>query len=102
MVEDGAPVHTAKLVKNRRIAAEVPTQFHPPASPDLNPIENCWAVLKKHLHDLPRHPTTADELWQEVQRLWGDMDQKIMDHAIESMPRRREDLRKAKGGPIRL
>ena len=101
VVEDGAPVHTATQVKTLRQVSDFPTQFHPPSSPDLNPIENCWAILKHRICSLPTHPTSADELWQAVQRLWDEMEQEIHDRAIESMTRRREDLKRVKGYAVR-
>ena len=101
VVEDGAPVHTAKPVKVVRNLGSFPTQFHPPASPDLNTIEDMWAILKHHLHRLPRHPTSVDKLWETVQRLWVEMDQDIIDNTIKDMLRRREEPRKAKDGAVR-
>ena len=100
VVEDGAPVHTSKFVKTIRSLSSFPSAFHPSASPDLNPIENIWAILKHRLHRLPRCPTSLDELWQALEKLWDEMDQGIHDRAIEDMPRRREDLRRAKGGSV--
>ena len=44
--QDGAPCHTARVVK--RLFEEQDIQLicpWPGSSPDLNPIENCWAVL---------------------------------------------------------
>ena len=32
--------------------------------------------------------------------MWDEMDQGIHNKAIQSMNRRREDLRRAKGGPV--
>ena len=100
VVEDGAPVHTAKHVDTARTLTNFPSAFHPPASPDLNPIENVWAALKHRVQKLHPRPTSLDELWQAVERLWDEMLQSILDNPIDDMPRRREDLRKAKGGAV--
>ena len=100
VVEVGAPVHTSKYVKTVRSLSSFPSAFHPSASPDLNPIENIWAVLKYCVTRLPRRPTSLDELWQALEKLWDEMDQGIHDRAVESMYRRREDLRRAKGGTV--
>ena len=100
VMEDGAPVHTARYVQTARALTAFPSAFHPPASPDLNPIENCWAVLKQRLHKLPTHPTSLDELWQAVTKLWDEMPQSILDNPIDDMPRRRRDPRRAKGGAV--
>ena len=46
VVEDGAPVHTSKQVKATCNLGSLPNQFHPSASPDLNPVESVWNALK--------------------------------------------------------
>ena len=72
VVKDNAPVHTARTVKFVGNLGQLPTHFHPPRSPNLNSIKNCWAVLKKHFHALAHY--RADEVWQEIQCLWDVMD----------------------------
>ena len=47
---DGAPCHTAKVVKGFLDNKNIPTIKWPGNSPDLNPIENVWAYMKdKHM-----------------------------------------------------
>lgn len=100
VVEDGAPVHMARPVKVVGNLGSFPTQLPPPTSPDLNSIENCWVILKYHLCRLPPCPPSLEKLWGMVQRLWDEMDQDVIDNTIKDMPRRREDLQKAKGGAM--
>ena len=42
----------------------------PTQSPDFNPIENAWAVLKKRLRERPEYPRNADNLFQILQEKW--------------------------------
>ena len=52
-IDDGAPVHRAKIVNSwteHHIISSLPWS---PYSPDLNPIENCWAVIKQRLQSNP-------------------------------------------------
>lgn len=70
IVEDNAKVHKAeKSVKcHRELGFRM--LFHPPNSPDLNPIENVWAMLKKRLQNIENLSTNKDALWEVVQREW--------------------------------
>ena len=46
-MQDGAPCHTAKLIKAFLLKEKIPLLPWPGNSPDMNPIENVWALLKK-------------------------------------------------------
>ena len=61
----------------------------PSKSPDLNPIEHYWAVLKRKIYADGRQFASKDELWEaiqraaddttapEIQRLTGDMENRL-------------------------
>ena len=74
---------------------------HPAHSPNLNPIENCWALLKGRYQKLPKKPTTVDAMFKELRRIWDKIPQatidRIIDSIIDSMPRRIEGVRKRRG-----
>ncbi len=65
-------------------------------SPDLNPIEHVWAIMKNRLEVLDPKDTQSfkdgiEKVWSE---LWNNGDLKYL---IESMPSRIERCLKAKG-----
>ena len=70
----------------------------PPQSPDLNPIEHLWGVLKRKLAGYENLPTSIKELWVWVQVEWEAISVQKCQKLIESMPRRIEAVIKAKGG----
>ena len=74
----------------------------PPNSPDLNPIENAWTLLKKALRKrfsrLERRPHTAAELFQAAKEEWDLIPQGILDGWIARMPERLQAVLDANGG----
>ena len=58
---------------------------HPPYSPDLNPIENAWSLLKRELATLDNPRRTEDALLAEAQRIWTAVDQDKLDNMVDSM-----------------
>jgi hypothetical protein len=97
VVEDGAPCRTCKLAKDARIELGIKSLVHPPHSPDLNPIENVWHLLKIKVSQLPTRATTLDKLWEQVQACWKDIDQSYINKLIANMPERVEAVRGSNG-----
>lgn len=56
-MQDSAPAHTARIVKQWCAENDVPVMKWPPYSPDLNPIENCWKRLKEKVQN--QYPRTC-------------------------------------------
>ena len=98
---DGAPCHTACLIKEwlagQQIEVLGPWLW---SSPDLNPIEHCWVVVKRKVSDLK--PTSYNDLVEKIKQVWC---QQITDDfcktLVESMPDRIRAVLDAKGGPTR-
>jgi hypothetical protein len=38
----------------------------PPNSPDLNPIENLWSIIKRHVYGNGRQYSSKDDLWMVI------------------------------------
>ena len=96
-MQDGASCHTAWLIQDYFAEQDYNILEWPSQSPDLNPIENLWAIMKRKLNS-NRIYRRADDLWDRFQDVWEAMDPEILKSLIDSMPRRLEAVIKARGG----
>ncbi len=71
----------------------------PANSPDLNPIENLWGIVKRKMRDT--RPNNADELKATVKETWASISPQQCHKLITSMPCRIEAVIKAKGVPTK-
>ena len=96
--QDNAPIH--KSGKTRRFF-----EYHnwttldwPPYSPDLNLIENLWAILKKNVH---ADPVFYENLEEKIRSAWNSISPVVIHKLFESMPKRIEEVIRKKGKPIK-
>ncbi len=95
--QDLAPAHTAKGTKSWFNDHGVTVLDWPANSPDLNPIENLWGIVKRKMRDT--RPNNADDLKATVKETWASIPPQQCHKLITSMPRRIEAVIKAKGAP---
>ncbi|GFV89117.1 putative transposase like protein [Trichonephila clavipes] len=48
-MQDGVPCHTARSIKAFLAEQNIPLLDWPGNSPDMNPIENVWELMKREL-----------------------------------------------------
>ncbi len=97
--QDLAPAHTAKGTKSWFNDHGVGVLDWPANSPDLNPIENLWGIVKRKMRDT--RPNNADDLKATVKETWASIPPQQCHKLITSMPRRIEAVIKAKGAPTK-
>lgn len=97
-MQDNAPIHTSKKVKRWFNGTWLPLFPHPPSSPDINPLENLWDLLKDRIKERPHPPTNVNELKVAVQEAWDSLTIEEINQYVHSMPNRVEAIIKAKGG----
>ena len=73
----------------------------PPNSPDLNPIEHTWYILKITIQKMTPRPMTVPDMTIALKKAWDDLDENTMNSLVESMPSRIAAVIEAKGGNIK-
>jgi transposase len=96
--QDNAPSHTSKSTMNWFKTSNIPLLYHPPSSPDLNPIEPVWNSLKKGIRGLAHPPNTVDQLCAAVRSVWDMLSIEDIDKHVNRMQDRVEAVLAAKGG----
>ena len=102
--QDNARIHTARLMLSFERYA-IPRESHPPYSPDLNPIEHAWVLLKRQVHidypwigDYPGGPEKVKKKLAEILPLcWEKIPPKQFEALWRSMPDRVQAVIEAKG-----
>ena len=98
--QDLAPCHSSKKTKTFMEDNNILTLSWPGNSPDLNPIENLWSIIKSRLRK--RDCSTLRKLIEAVIQIWHHDEElkKMCSTLVESMPKRVKEIIAAKGGLI--
>ncbi len=86
--QDNCGPHRAKSVSDYLSARCITTMKWPAQSPDLNPIENVWGVLKHKVLRRSTHPSNADALFQVLCTMWDEISNNYFLKLVHSMPAR--------------
>jgi len=84
--QDNAPQHTSHLAHRWFHNHGVDLIDFPPYSPDLNPIENLWSILKARVE--ARLARTTDEVERVLKEEWEALDKQLLTSLAHSMPTR--------------
>ena len=85
--QDGAPCHRSASTTAYFTANSIKLlKDWPPQSPDLNVIENLWAILKEKVRQ--RQPNNVNELWCYCLEEWQAIPQETIDKLYDSVKNR--------------
>lgn len=96
--QDNAPSHTARHTRAFLGDANIEVLSWPPYSPDLNPIENLWGLLKRRVD--ARKPKSVIELRIIAKEEWAGISMDAIRNSIRSMPTRLKDVIESNGETI--
>jgi hypothetical protein len=86
LMQDGAPGHAAGDTIRELRERGITVIFWPPFSPDLNPIERVWHIMKNWLQDhYPEENISYDRLRIAVKQAWEVVGEHEFKELIESM-----------------
>ncbi len=97
--QDLAAAHNAKSTKSWFNDHGVTVLDWPVKSPDLNPIENIWGIVKRKMRDT--RPNNADDPKNAIKATWVSITPEQCHSLIASMPRRIDAVTHAKRGPTK-
>jgi len=98
--QDSAPAHRAPdtIELLRRTTPDfIAPDMWPPNSPDLNPVDYAiWSVIQQRVYESRVHD--IDELRQRLLHVWRDLEQSLIDDAVDQWPTRLRACVRANGG----
>jgi transposase len=101
--QDNCPIHTAKITSSLLERRHTRVLDWPSNSPDLNPIENLWAILKNkvekrvNLWIYEKKKISVTQFQTLIRQEWDALDPRIMTSLVDSMPDRLEEVIRLQG-----
>ncbi len=96
VVIDGATVHN-ESIRTMMDVMHVHVVDHPPVSPDFNPIENVWSIMKHRIATFEK-PKNRHELRAAIWKVWNALTDAELTPYFRNMPKRFAECVKLGGG----
>ena len=84
-MHDNAPPHSAKATSAYLEVEGITTMKWPPLSPDLNPIENIWSIMKSKVYSVKKVFPNTSELWAAIVDAWHSIPEETYKSLYESL-----------------
>jgi hypothetical protein len=98
---DNATPHKSNVAKTFLTESGMRVLDWPAQSPDLNPIENLWAIVKRRIRQQKKPPRNLFELKRCVKAAWRAITDTTIQNLVDSMPQRIQAVIAAEGGPTK-
>jgi hypothetical protein len=98
--QDGAGIHTARIVKAWLNERNISTIEWPAKSPDLSPIENVWDELAMFVYENGRQFLSRDDLKRQILKSWSELDDEKLCSLMKTMEKRLVEVVDRKGSHI--
>lgn len=102
--QDNASIHTARVTKAWLSSRDIQVLEWAACSPDLNPIENLWAILARRVYGKPSEKRvflTISALKHKILEEWGKIEADLLCSLARSMPNRIFEVIHNNGGPTK-
>ncbi|KAL1506201.1 hypothetical protein ABEB36_005603 [Hypothenemus hampei] len=97
--QDNAPCHKSATTMSWFRDNNIDLLDWPPQSPDLNPIEHIWGILKNNVRN--RNVSSKKALENVLIHEWNCISAEQCTKLVQTMPQRITAVIKAKGGPTK-
>jgi len=99
-MDDGAKYHTSKIVQEYEKALFIHRMWWPAQSPNLNPIENLWRIIKLRISKRRHRIQSISEMEEVIREEWAKLTPNDWQKCIKSIEKRCRLILKARGGAI--
>ncbi len=104
-MHDNAPSHAAKNTSVSLAAMGIKGEklmVWPPSSPDLNPIENLWRILKRKIYEGGRQLASKQQLWEAILTSCKEIQAETLQKLTSSMNARIVKVISKKGSYVNM
>ena len=101
MQMDGAPCYRACITTAKFQEDDIKLLQWPANSPDLNPIEAVWNLIKTRLAKRKPRPLTKEAMQAAIKSEWENLEACYFEDLVASMPVRLQAVIEVEGGPTK-
>uniref|UniRef100_A0A1I7XVJ2 DDE_3 domain-containing protein n=1 Tax=Heterorhabditis bacteriophora TaxID=37862 RepID=A0A1I7XVJ2_HETBA len=86
--QDNYTIHVNRNNKTWLEGNDVATMHWPSNTPDLNPIENLWAIVVRRINSDNRQFETAKDFQSAISKAWSKVGNSAIKNLVNSVPER--------------